>query len=154
MKTDLFDSVFKKHFKGTQDRLLMPPPSFALMQGEFVDIDLEAQKIMTRFPVRHEFLNPYGAMQGGMIAAAVDNTIGPLSMLVAPPSVTRRMEMKYGRPVTPDKAWIYVHAEFLGEKKQELEFAARVFSSDDKILARAKAFHFIVDGLKEKPYRP
>jgi len=34
-------------------------------------------------------------MQGGMIAAAVDNTIGPLSFLVAAPNVTRRLEMKY-----------------------------------------------------------
>ena len=69
---------------------MIPPPVFTSMQGEFVDFDLEEGILVTRFPVRQDYLNPYGAMQGGMVAAAVDNTLGPLSMLVAPPNVTRK----------------------------------------------------------------
>jgi len=33
-----------------------------------------------------------------MVAAAADNTLGPLSVLVAPPNLTRRMEITYARP--------------------------------------------------------
>jgi len=73
-----------------------PPPVFALMKGEFVELDLDAGLLSARFPVLESYLNPYGSMQGGMIAAAVDNTLGPLSVLVAPPNVTRRLEVKYG----------------------------------------------------------
>jgi acyl-coenzyme A thioesterase PaaI-like protein len=83
-----------------QDRLgdkiegfLIPPQIFELMRGEFLVINVKAGRITTRFPVLAEFQNPYGSMQGGMVATAVDNTLGPLSMLVAPPNVTRRLEM-------------------------------------------------------------
>jgi hypothetical protein len=44
--------------------------------------DLEA-----RFPVLHEFQS-YKVTQGAVLAAAVDNNLGPLSTL--PPNVTRR----------------------------------------------------------------
>jgi acyl-coenzyme A thioesterase PaaI-like protein len=105
---------------------LLPPPVFETMHGEFVAFDAHAGILKTRFPVLHEFLNPYKAMQGGMLAAAVDNTLGPLSMLVAPPNVTRRLEMKYSRPITPDLNYISVEGKFLGQEEQRLTFSAEV----------------------------
>ena len=41
-------------------------------------------------------------MQGGMIAAAVDNIVGRLSMLIAPPNFTRNLEMKYKKAINSD----------------------------------------------------
>jgi hypothetical protein len=41
-------------------------------------------------------------MQGGMIATAVDNTIGPLRDVVAPPNVTRTLEMRNSHPVNSE----------------------------------------------------
>ena len=92
---------------------LIPPPVFTSMQGEFVEAALDEGVLVTRFPVLRDYLNPYGAVQGGIVAAAVDNTLGPLSMLVAPPNVTRTLEMKYSRPVTPDLESITVKAKFI-----------------------------------------
>jgi len=124
---------------------LIPPPVFTSMQGEFVEVALDEGVLITRFPVRREYLNPYGAVQGGMVAAAVDNTLGPLSMLVAPPNVTRMLEMKYSRPVTPDIEFMTVKAKFMTQEGQFLYFRAEVRDMDGNLLARAKATHWIVE---------
>ena len=78
----------------------IPPPVFVSMQAEVVAFDPEEASLTVRFPVLEKDLNPYHTMQGGMIAAAIDNTLGPLSMLVAPPNVTRQLEVTYSRPIT------------------------------------------------------
>jgi acyl-coenzyme A thioesterase PaaI-like protein len=127
------------------DDYLIPPPVFTVMQGQFVAFDEQEGSLKTRFPVLMEYCNPYKAMQGGMIAAAVDNTLGPLSMLVAPPNVTRRLEMKYSRPVIPEMGFIEVQARFLGQEGQLLNFSAEVRDMEGRLLARAKASHWIVE---------
>ena len=129
------------------DDYLIPPPIFITMQGEFMEFDLDSGTLTTRFPVLDEFRNPYGSMQGGMVAAAVDNTIGPLSMLVAPPNVTRRLEMKYSRPVTSEFEYITVKGRLVGRKGSQLTFNAEVRDLQGALLARARAIHWIVDDL-------
>jgi acyl-coenzyme A thioesterase PaaI-like protein len=123
----------------------LPPPVFALMKGEFVELDLDAGTLSAQFPVLGSYLNPYGSMQGGMIAAAVDNTLGPLSVLVAPPNVTRQLEVKYSRPVTLEMGYIVVDAELLERRDRWLYFRATVRSQEGVRLARAKATHWITD---------
>ena len=68
-------------------------------------------------------------MQGGFIAAAVDNTVGPLSMLVAPPNFTRRLDMKYSRAVTVAIDLLTVTARLEHRKGPQLTFRAEVFDS-------------------------
>jgi acyl-coenzyme A thioesterase PaaI-like protein len=123
---------------------LSPPPVFEIMQGEFLEFDVDDRKLKARFPVLGVYLNPYGSMQGGMIAAAVDNVLGPLSVLIAPPNVTRNLELRYSRPVMPEMAFIIVEAIFLQRDGQELTFKAFVRDPAGKLLARAKATHWIV----------
>jgi acyl-coenzyme A thioesterase PaaI-like protein len=136
---------FRKRYGQRLDEFLVPPPSFLLMEGEFVDFDLEAGWMVARFPVDERYLNPYGVMQGGLIAAAVDNTLGPLSMLMAPPNVTRRLEMKYSRGIRLEMGSIEVRAEIVSREDRWLEFKADVRSQDGKLLARAKARHWIIE---------
>ena len=127
------------------DDYMIPPPVFQEMQGEFVGFDIQAGTLTTRFPVLEKYRNPYGAMQGGMLAAAVDNTIGPLSLLVAPPSVTRRLEMKYSRPATPEVGYITIQGTFVGRQERRLKFRAEVRDPLGEVLAKAQAIHWIVD---------
>ncbi len=122
----------------------IPPPVFALMEGEFAALDLEAGMLRARFPIRERYLNPFGAMQGGMLSAAVDNTIGPLSMLVAPPSVTRRLALKFSRPATLDLGHILVEARLGSQEGRWLTFGAEVRAPDGELLARAEATHWII----------
>jgi len=114
------------------------------MQGEFLMFDPQAGTLTTRFPILPGYLNPYGTMQGGFIAAAVDNTLGPLSMLIAPPNFTRHLEMKYSQPVTPDLEHILVAGQYLGQEGRYLKFSAEVRSPLGTLLARAWARHWLI----------
>jgi uncharacterized protein (TIGR00369 family) len=136
--------VIRQRLGDRLDEFRIPPPVFRAMQGEFLAFDAEDGWLTARFPVLEEYLNPYGSMQGGMVAAAVDNTLGPLSMLVAPPNVTRRLEMKYSRPITPDLEFITVKSRLIERKGRWLTFRAEVTDQAGTLLARARAVHWIV----------
>jgi len=79
-----------------------------------------------------------------MLAAAVDNTIGPLSFLIAPVNVTRHLEMKYSQPATLETAFISVDAELVERQERQLFFKAVVMDREGQTLARAKATHWII----------
>jgi acyl-CoA thioesterase FadM len=66
-------------------------------------------------------------------------------MLVAPPNVTRRLEITYSRPVTVDMGSILVDARLVERQNRWLSFRADVRSGDGRRLARSKATHWIVD---------
>jgi acyl-coenzyme A thioesterase PaaI-like protein len=123
----------------------IPPPCFTLMQGEFLEFDPIPGSLSAQFPVLESYLNPYGTMQGGLVSAAVDNTLGPLSALVAPPNVTRHLELTYSQPITLDMEHIVVRARLLERKGQQLFFKARVQNQEGLRLARAKAVHWILN---------
>lgn len=137
--------ILRGKFGERMDEYLLPPPIFTAMQGEFVALDLDAGSLTTQFPVLESYLNPYATMQGGMVAAAVDNTFGPLSVLVAPPNYTRELEMTYSRPVTLDMGYILVSAKLLERQERRLVFKADVRTQEGQRLARAKAVHWIFD---------
>jgi uncharacterized protein (TIGR00369 family) len=145
MSDDSIIEIIHKKLGEEKDNYLIPPPVFVTMKGEFVEFDLENGFLKTKFPVQNQFLNPFRSMQGGIVAAAIDNTFGPLSMLVAPPSVTRRIEMKYSRPVTPDLGYITVEAQFVNRDHRMLTFRADVRDLKGNLLAKAKALHWILD---------
>ncbi len=137
--------VFDRKYGDRAKDYLVPPPAFTTMEGEFLHFDLEAGELSARFPVREKYLNPYHAMQGGIIAAAIDNALGPLSMLIAPPNVTRRLEITYSRPVTLEMGFITVEARLSDREGRFLTFKADLRAPDGQRLARAKAKHFILD---------
>jgi acyl-coenzyme A thioesterase PaaI-like protein len=115
------------------------------MHGEFDAFDAASGVLATRFPVLEKHLNAYGSMQGGMVAAAVDNTLHLLSMLVAPPNVTRRLQMKYSRPVTPDLEYVTVKGRLLERRGRWLALSAEVRDQEGVLMARARAVHWVVD---------
>ena len=55
-----------------------PPPSAAVLLGfRLLDIDPEAGTIEVGFQATEQFLNPAGTVQGGFLAAMLDDTLGP-----------------------------------------------------------------------------
>lgn len=138
-------NVLQQRLGDRFDDYLIPPPVFTTMHGEILAFNLEEGVLSTRFPVLEAYLNPYGAVQGGIVAAAIDNTLGPLSMLVAPPNVTRRLALKYSRPVILDLGYITVEGRFLERKGQQLMFSAAVRDPEGVLMARARAVHWIVE---------
>ncbi len=127
------------------DEFLIPPPVFEAMRGEIIDVDIEGGTLTTRFPVLESYQNPYRSMQGGMVAAAVDNTLGPLSMMVAPPNVTRRLDVKYSRPIMMDLEFITVLGQHVRSEGRNLMLRAEVRGPEGQLLARARATHWILE---------
>lgn len=126
-----FQALFaqmSKMLEGTG--MKVPPPIFEHMQGEFINIDFEKNSMLLRFPIKQEFENPMGYMQGGMIAAAIDNALGPLSFMVAPPSVTKTMTLAYKRPISNDLESILVYAQLDNKTDKELHLSATVSSEE------------------------
>lgn len=136
-------SIFESRYGDELNRYKVPPPVFSELGGEFLAYDREMSALRARFPIDDRFLNPYGVLQGGIIAAAVDNTLGPLSMLIAPPNLTRRLEMKYSRPATPIEKYLVVDARLTGKEGRKLSFSADVRTPEGQLIARARAVHWI-----------
>ena len=124
--------------------LKLPPPVFTDMAGEYIAMDLAAKTLTVRFPVQARYQNPMGYMQGGMIAAAIDNTIGPLSFMVAAPNVTKTMEVTYLRPIPASVAEITVVAAFEAQRERELIFVADVLRGDGTKLATARSVNVLL----------
>jgi acyl-coenzyme A thioesterase PaaI-like protein len=114
--------------------LQIPPPCLTAMQAEPIEW-IDGESLTVRFPVLPQWNNPLGYMQGGFIAAALDNTLGPFSYLIAPPSVTSRMAIEYLRPVTPALAWIDCRARLQQRTTRNLYLTGEVVGADGKVVA-------------------
>ena len=136
--------LIRQKLGARRDDYALPPPVYLAMGAEVVACDAAKGVLSVRFPLRAEYINAYGSVQGGIVAAAVDNVLGPLSMLVAPPNVTRHLEMTYSRPVKPEMGHILVHAKLVEREDRWLTFQAEVRSPEGLRLARSKAVHWIM----------
>jgi len=137
-------ALFNKMQANSEQALLMPPPSFRLMKCEVVAYDEDAQTLVVKIPVLEDWLNPYSSMQGGMINAAIDNAVGPLSLLIAPANITRHMETKFLRSITLETEYIFVKASISEMKKRRLSFEVSVEDEKGDVFVEAKVINFIL----------
>ena len=122
----------------------LPSPSFSIMRCEIIAFDKEKATLTTKIPVLKEWLNPYSTMQGGMIVAAMDNALGPLSLLIAPKNMTRSIESKLIKAITPDVKYIYATASLYEAKKRRLIFDVVVKDEEGNLYATARVTNFIL----------
>ncbi|MEA1911568.1 MAG: PaaI family thioesterase, partial [Spirochaetota bacterium] len=141
---EYFIELAKEHYPDGFDKVILPPPVFIAMNAEFIKIDQKNSMIEVKFPIPESSLNPFGSMQGGIIAAAVDNAVGPLSMLVGPINFTRDMSLKYRKPVSKDFEYIIVKAALTEKKGRRLFFSAEVMDPEGNLLVSAKLMNWIV----------
>ncbi len=59
------------------DGKLPPPPCAETLGIEFIAIDGERGTVEVKFEAKPGFLNPAGNVQGGFLAAMLDDTMGP-----------------------------------------------------------------------------
>ena len=119
--------------------LQLPPPCYEDMEAEAVSYDEDAETLIVRMPVRERYQNPMRLMQGGFLCAAIDNTLGPLSFLVAPPSVTTQLTTQFLRPVDPSIEYIEVEGRLAERAGRQLFLEATVRLPNGKTAARAQA---------------
>jgi uncharacterized protein (TIGR00369 family) len=71
------------------------PPVAVLLGFELLDADPDAGTIRIRFQTRPEFANPVGNVQGGILAAMLDDALGPaLVATLEPEQFAPTIELK------------------------------------------------------------
>jgi len=140
-------ALFEKMYGAHAADYLMPPPIIETMQCEIIAFDPEEKRLTARMPVLQVWCNPFSTMQGGMIMAAVDNAVGPLSMLISTPSWTRSMHSKYLKPITLEVGHIYVSAVVTEEKRGRIRFEVEVKDAEGTVYTEATVTNWL---MKEK----
>ena len=54
-----------------------PPPAAKLLGWRLIEVDPDDGTIQVAFTATDQFLNPAGTVQGGFLAAMLDDTLGP-----------------------------------------------------------------------------
>ena len=83
-----------------------PPPAPALLGWQPLAVDPEAGTIEAAFTATERFLNPIGVIQGGILAAMLDDTLGPALVATLGPgqfAPTTDLHVQFLRPVRPGR---------------------------------------------------
>ena len=114
------------------------PPAAILLGSEFLSEDPEAGTVEVAFHPDDRMLNPTGTVQGGIVAAMLDDTMGP-ALLVATRgelvASTIDMSVSFLRPVKPGRVIGRGRVVRLGRQVAFLE--AELCDEAGVVLARA-----------------
>jgi uncharacterized protein (TIGR00369 family) len=116
----------------------MPPRVFSDMEGEFIDL-VEGISLTARFPNKDRYMNPMGFMQGGIITAAIDNTVSPLSFMLGSPNVTQTISTTFKRPIKKTDRFVIVKASMIEKTETHIVMQAEVKSDSGKLMANGVA---------------
>ena len=116
-----------------------PPPAAVLLGWELEDVDPDAGTIELSFTAREDFLNPAGHVQGGFLAAMLDDTLGPA--LVATLSdgewaPTINLNVQFVRPAKPGR--LRSRGRVV-KKGRDIAFLAGELLDGDDVVATATA---------------
>jgi uncharacterized protein (TIGR00369 family) len=105
---------------------------------ELLELDLKAGTTKVKFNAKAEFLNPMGTIQGGFLAAMLDDTIGMLAMVKMGGKAmvsTIDLGVQYLRPVRIGD--VTVCAKIVSTGKNIMFAEAELYDSRNKISTRA-----------------
>ncbi|MFG2575695.1 PaaI family thioesterase [Streptomyces sp. NPDC048481] len=114
--------------------------------------------VTAEFTVREAHQGAPGLAHGGILAAALDETLGSLNWLLRTVAVTGRLETDFVRPV-PVGATLYLEAEVTAVARRKIysRAAGRIGGPDGPLAVRAEALfvevaveHFVQHGREEE----
>lgn len=82
------------------------PPAAALLGFELLEVDPEQSTIRVGFSAKPEFVNSLGTVQGGFLAAMLDDTLGPALIATLPNdqfAPTIELKVNFIRPAKPGR---------------------------------------------------
>jgi uncharacterized protein (TIGR00369 family) len=117
---------------------LPAPPAAELLGWELIAEHPERGEIEIAFHPDQRMLNPHGTVQGGFVAAMLDDTMGPalVSMTdgkVVPSSID--MNVSFVRPVKPGR--VIGRGRVVSHGRSIAFLEAELFDEEGKLLARA-----------------
>ena len=116
------------------------PPVADLLGWQLKAVDPAAGTITVQFEARPEFTNPQGNIQGGLLAAMLDDTMGPALVATLPAgqfAPTLEMKVSYLAPAKVGPLWGRGRVVQAGRTNAFVE--ADLVDSNGKIVARASA---------------
>jgi uncharacterized protein (TIGR00369 family) len=117
-----------------------PPPSAVLLGWELVAVDPEAGTIEVVFTATEEFLNPIGVIQGGLLAAMLDDTLGPALVATLGPgqfAPTADLHVQFLRPARPGR--LTGRGRVVRRGKDVAFMAGELFDDSGQVVATATA---------------
>lgn len=122
------------------------PPAARLLGWKLIALDLQAGTIEVEFDARVDFTNPSGFVQGGFLAAMLDDTLGPAAFALTGGkrmTTTIDLHVHYVRPVLPGRVTTRANVVNLGATVAFLE--GKLFGPDGKLSAFAAASAVLTD---------
>lgn len=114
------------------------PPIAKLLGWKLLDYDEDRKWIRVGFDPKPEFLNPAGIIQGGMLAAMLDDTLGPAVIVASKGTLytsTIDLHTHFMRPVKLGPVTTEATVTKLGSKVAFTE--GTLFDMDGKLCVRA-----------------
>jgi uncharacterized protein (TIGR00369 family) len=104
-----------------------PPPAAVLLGWQLLSVDPDVGTIEVAFTATEQFVNPVGVVQGGFLAAMLDDTLGPALVATLGPgefAPTTNLQVQFLRPARPGplvgRGWIVRRAPGVGFLAGEL----------------------------------
>ena len=135
-KPRVSDAEMLARFQNSKKR----PPCSDTLGMRLVEVEQAAQRIRMEFDVPGMFANPTGAVQGGFIAAMMDEAMSTCCIIASNVTMTApTLEMKtsYLRRLMPGKAAVEAHILKWGRSAAFME--AECFDDQGKLIAKATA---------------
>lgn len=132
----LSDADMLARFQNSKKR----PPCSDTLGMRLVAVDQDAQTVRMEFDVSPNFSNPTGAIQGGFIAAMMDEAMSTCCIIASNVTMTApTLEMKtsYLRRLMPGKA--FVDARILKFGRSAAFMEADCSDAEGKLVAKATA---------------
>lgn len=119
-------------------------PCSTTLGFELLELDLKQGTTKVKFKAKPEFLNPMGTIQGGFLAAMLDDTIGMLCMVKMAGRQhvsTIDLNIQFLRPIRPNthKDDVTVCAKIVSTGKNIMFAEGELYDSRNKIAAKATA---------------
>ncbi|MEZ6001919.1 PaaI family thioesterase [Hyphomonas sp.] len=114
------------------------PPIAALLGWKLLEFDADKGWIKVGFEPKPDFLNPAGLVQGGMLVAMLDDTVGPAVIVASNGqayTTTIDLHTHFLRPVKLGPITTEATVTRLGRSVAFTE--ARLFDSEGRLCARA-----------------
>lgn len=135
-KPRLSDADMLARFQNSKKR----PPCSETLGMRLIEVEQDAKRVRMEFDVSPSFANPTGAIQGGFIAAMMDEAMSTCVIIASNVTMTApTLEMKtsYLRRLMPGKA--HVEARILKMGRAAAFMEAECVDADGKLVAKATA---------------
>jgi uncharacterized protein (TIGR00369 family) len=117
----------------------MPPPCFEFLHSELIEI--ESGRAVVRFSPIEQMENPFGQIQGGILAGMIDNCVGPAVGATTPDrqTTTIQMSIHFLKPVIAGETIIGTAEVVKYGRTQAYVEANLTRESDGELLVKATA---------------